>query len=649
MDTTRFFTIVPLAYAGESPVLTYAAPIPLESGQVVTISIGRRPAIGVVIAEVAKPSFKTKPVTSVLDHPPIPPDLMQLASWMADYYAATLSSVFAAILPTGITKSRREAKSPVTIRAAGLPPTPLTPDQQAAISAAANSPHSAALLQGVTGSGKTRVYLELAAISLARGRSVIVLVPEITLTPQIVSQFERVFGEVVLSSHSKLTEAKRHQIWTQAIAARQEKQARVIVGPRSALLMPVHDLGLIVIDECHESSYKQEQQPRYQAVPLAAARARITSSKLLLGSATPGLAELYLAKIGRIEHILMTRKINNYAHPEAKIIDMRIKQNFKLSKFIAQDMLDAVQATLDHKRQSLLYLNRRGSASSQVCGDCGNVTVCPTCTLPLTFHADLMRLICHHCNFRTPSRAVCSNCHGSNLRFLGTGTKRIEEEITHLFPSARIARLDRDSATLTNIKRIYAGLKSSEIDILIGTQMIAKGLDIPGIDTVGVINADTMLYLPDFTAAERTFQLLSQVSGRAGRGASRGEVFIQTYSPNHPAIVMAATNQFMQFADAELAQRRALNYPPYVYLLKLTYAAKTTELASQASRKLAASLSRQPDIQVVGPAPAFLEHQAGDVRWTITVKSKQRKPLVAIASSLPDRKWIADLDPINLL
>ena len=650
MESRAYYLITPLAYTGAATAFTYHhdGP-PLVPGQLVKITIGRRPTVGIIEAVVPKPTFATKALTSALDQPPIPADLVQLAGWMSRYYAASPSSVWSTILPAGVAKSRRATPPAAKLTASGLPTSPLTVEQSAALTAINGSEHSTALIQGVTGSGKTRIYLELTQEALAAGRSVIILVPEITLTQQVVSQFESAFGSQVLTTHSKLTEAKRHQIWAAAHAAATEGQPRVIIGPRSCLFIPLHQLGLIVIDECHETTYKQDQHPRYQTITAAAYRVRLNGARLVLGSATPALSELYLAQSGLIEHVLLTKRANDIAHTEAKIIDLRDKDLFGLSKFITQPLYEAVTDTLSAGRQTLLYLNRRGSASSQICGDCGTVSLCPHCALPLTFHADLMRLICHHCNFRRVTAAVCPECNGSNLRLLGGGTKRIEEEVRRLWPQARVARLDRDSATLPYIKEVIRQLRSGDLDILIGTQMIAKGLDLPAIDTVGIVSADTMLHLPDYTAAERTYDLLSQVSGRAGRGDRAGQIFIQTYTPSHPAITAAATGDYAGFAAAELAQRQAMNYPPFVYLLKLTVALPTQDAARAAGLEFAEILRQRAGIGVTGPAPAFQELGGGRYHWMITVKSKSRPPLVDIASHLPSAHWTADLDPANLL
>jgi len=649
-ELRRYYLVGPLAYTGEAGSFTYHYDeVELGIGQIVTIPLGRRSSHGVVMAAVAKPNFKTKSITGTVEANPLPAYLLELGAWISTYYSSSPSSVWSTMLPSGITKNRRELKARPPKTAGGLPQLAMTDDQTAALQSIRTSQQSTHLLQGVTGSGKTRVYLELALEALRAGRSVIVLVPEITLTPQVVALFEEAFGEAVISTHSKLTEAQRHAIWSAASGATALGKPRIVVGPRSCLFLPLHNLGLIVVDEAHETSYKQEQHPRYNAITVAAKLAGITGSRLVLGSATPGLTELFLAQAGRVNHVIMSRKANEIAHLDAKIIDLRNKDDLKLSKFIAQPLIDAVSATLAAGRQSLLYLNRRGSASSQVCGDCGHVSACPNCLLPLTFHADWMRLVCHHCNYRRVSEAVCPECGSMDVKLLGGGTKRIEAEVERLWPEARIARLDRDSATLAHIKEVYAGLKKGTIDILIGTQMIAKGLDLPRIDTVGVVTADTMLHLPDFGAAERTFQLLSQVSGRAGRGDRAGEIFIQTYTPDHPAIIAAATGDYTGFAATELEQRQLMGYPPYSYLLKLTVAGRDRASAVAEAEAFADALRRHAGLVVTGPAPAFIETQGGRFHWIITVKAARRTALVQITTQLPGDHWTADLDPINLL
>jgi primosomal protein N' (replication factor Y) len=647
-EAKNFYFVAPLAYSGATSVYAYHSEAVFAVGDIAQITIGRRKSLGVITGISPRPTFTTKPLGDRIDVPTLPNYLVELADWMMDYYAASAGSVWSSFLPSGITKSRRVTKVKPAKTAPIFPDSVLTPQQSVALESIRKSSKRAHLIHGVTGSGKTRLYLELAKEALVQNKSVLILVPEITLTPQLVGQFEMAFSDLVISSHSKLTEAQRHKIWDQASAATSSRSARVIVGPRSCLFLPTHDLGLVVVDECHETSYKQEQHPRYQAVTVAGKLGGLTGARVILGSATPGLNELYLAQAGRIGYERLTERANKIIPPSAEIIDLRNKDLLKLSKFITQPLIENITKTLQEGRQVLLYLNRRGSATSQVCGDCGHVTICPTCRLPLTFHADLMRLLCHHCNYRQISAAICPECKGGNIKLLGGGTKRIEVEVERLWPDARIARLDRDSATLNHIEAVYAGLKNGTIDIVIGTQMIAKGLDLPAIDTVGIISADTMLHLPDYTAAERTFDLLSQVSGRAGRGDRAGRIFIQTYSPEHPAIQAAAHNDYDTFADNELVQRKAHTYPPYTYLAKVSVSSTDRIKAQNDATKLAKELTLIRGIRLNGPAPAFIEVQGAKYHWVMSIASPERRLLQQIAMKYSGQA-IFDLDPVNLL
>jgi primosomal protein N' (replication factor Y) len=647
-SSETYYLVEPTSYTGRSSGFTYTGPQGLSDGQLVVVPLGRKQQLGIIRStHTEKPDFPTKEISKILDVPPLPNYLLALGDWISQYYAASPSSVWTAMLPAGITKKRR----PITLKSPkkgqGLSELVLTAEQDTALQGIRLHPDGVTLIQGVTGSGKTRIYQELAAEAIAANRSVILLVPEITLTPQIMGQFETVFGDIVLATHSKLTETARDSIWRTAIAATTEGLARIAIGPRSNLFLPLHNIGLIIIDESHETTYKQEQNPRYDAIIVARKLATLTNARYILGSATPGLREVQLAKNGRIEQQILKFKANNQPHTEAIILDLRTKELFKKSKFITQPLLDALTETLALGRQSLLYINRRGSASAQICSDCGYVSNCPDCRLPLTFHGDTLKLICHHCGYQATSPAVCPECKGL-LRYIGGGTKRIEAELSTLFPEARIARLDRDSATLEHLTAVYAGLNAGTIDIVIGTQMIAKGLDFPALDTVGIVSADTMLYLPDFGASERTFNLLSQVSGRAGRGDRPGQVFIQTYTPDHPAIQAAAHNDFWGFVERELEIRKELSYPPFVYLLKLTFSEGTDESARSRATHLAQQLRQVKGLDVSGPAPAFMAYSGGKYHWMVTIKALQRPPLVEIARQLPD-SVTADLDPVNLL
>lgn len=645
----QYALVAPLTYTGTTSAgFTYelAESLPAKIGQIVKVPLGRRHTVGVITSlSSKKPAFATKPVTEVLDLAPLPLHLVKLATWLGSYYFASPKAVWQTLLPAGITRKRRAAKiKPVTFT---LKPQNqlLTPEQRSAYAGIIKGLETTYLVQGVTGSGKTRLYLELTATQLKQGRSAIILVPEIALTPQLIALFEASFPGRVVPYHSGLTEAQKHQAWQQALEA---TDPLVVVGPRSSLFLPVAPIGLIVVDECHEQSYKQEQNPRYHTIPTAAKLAHLADAKLVLGSATPGLTEVYASQTGRIKRFTLTKRVENRPSPQIEVIDMREPALRGKSSMISLPLQQALQETLNQGRQSLLFLNRRGTASSQICNHCGNVTLCPTCQIPLTFHADHMKLICHFCNFRQVPAAVCPECNTSELRYAGGGTKRIETEIQQILPHVRVFRLDKDSAQPAELPKLYDQLHSGAIDVLIGTQMIAKGLDLPNLDTVGVINADSMLHMPDFHSAERTFQLLTQVAGRAGRGDRLGKVYIQSRTPDHPAIQAARAGNFDDFSKNELAQRKLLGYPPFRYLLKLSYSHKDEAVAVSASQALCATLKQSPHVRVLGPAPAFHARLGGVFHWQLIIKAAERHHLVTIASNLP-KEWKTDLDPVNVL
>ena len=649
VTTKQYVLVAPLTYTGTtSEGFTYESEGEVAVGQVVKVPLGQRQSLGVVIAtDVAMPKFATKMVSEVLDVAPLPRHLMELAAWVGSYYYASPKAVWQTLLPAGITRKRRAAKAGVGKEAFTLSKQdqPLTAEQQAAFAAISTGSDTTYLVQGVTGSGKTRLYLELTSAQLAAGKSAVILIPEIALTPQLLALFEASFPGRIIAFHSGLSEAEKHKAWQRALEA---TEPLVVVGPRSGLFLPLAAVGLIVIDECHETSYKQEQNPRYHAIATAAKLAQLTGAKLVLGSATPGLPEVYAAEIGRITLLKLTQRIAGRPLPTATVVDMRDRQVRGANHFLSTPLIGALRETLGHGRQSLLFLNRRGSASSQICNHCGTVTLCPRCELPLTFHADELKLICHICNYRSAPAAVCPTCGHAELRYLGGGTKRIEAEITALLPNARLARLDRDSADPKLLPQLYKDLHSGTIDILIGTQMVAKGLDLPDLDTVGVINADTVLHMPDFSSAERTFQLLAQVAGRSGRGAVPGRVFIQTHTPDNPTIQTAAKGDFWAFTQTELGQRRQLGYPPYRFLLKLMFGHKQQATAISQSQAVYDNLKQNPRIKVLGPAPAFHERAGGTYHWQIIAKAARRSVLLEIAASLPNT-WKTDIDPLNVL
>lgn len=635
MNTT-YVDIVPIGIKGASQ-LTYESDHTLIPHQLVKIPYGKRSVFGLALGVTSKPDFATKPIEAAIPLPPLPSHSLQLAQWIADYYAADLPDALRLLIPPRPDISSR-AQSPKQ-----LDPTPsitLNPAQKTVVNAILNDDERTYLLHGVTGSGKTAVYIELCRQMLAQDKSSIVLVPEIALATQVIAEFERELGPVIVT-HSKMTEAQRRAVWRQVLAA---EEPVVIVGPRSSLFLPARDLGLVVIDECHESSYKQEQSPNYHARDVAAKLVSLASGKLVLGSATPSTQDIFLAEQNRLKILELPDPIHANQR-NIDIVDLRTQP-----AILSPQLTNAIKQILRERRQGLLFLNRRGSASQVVCADCGLVVLCPECDIAQVWHGDIGRLRCHWCGRSDKLSAQCTNCHSLHRRFLGVGTKRIEAEITKLFPQARVLRLDRDSFSAKTITETVRQLREGEIDILIGTQMIAKGLDLPQVGLVGVVLADTLLHIPDIYSSERTYQLLHQVIGRAGRRADQpAQVIIQTYSPDHPAIKLASEHRFHDFIQAELAERKLLGYPPYRYVAKLTCKRKTRKGAETSAQRLAAQIKHNhPGITIRGPAPAWRE-QLGDYwYWHLILTSPKRQNLTAAIKDLGNG-WRADIDPIDLL
>lgn len=643
-----FVQVAPLKAGGsQKSLFTYHSRERIASGALVRIPFGRIESLGLVIASVTTPEFKTRPVAEILPLPRLPAHMLELAEWISAYYAVPLAKVWQTILPAGLMVKKLPPPHPADKPAHRLSELTLQSQQKLAVKKIVSSASRSFLLHGVTGSGKTLVYIELAAQALKRNRSVIVLVPEIALTAQLAQAFIARFGVLVNVTHSALTAAKRRSLWLESLV---QNTARIVIGPRSALFTPLADIGFIIVDESHETSYKQDQSPRYHAVSAAAKLAQIVGAKLILGSATPSANDYFLAGQNRLELIKMDTRVHRTTRDSPRIVDLG-KNPSKASFFISTPLLELLKSTLARHKQAILFMNRRGSARQVLCGHCGWVATCPNCHIPLTFHADYAQLLCHWCGLAQPPPALCPICRRLEIRFLGGGTKRVEAEITNLLPQARVARLDKDSFDPKTMAALFKNLQAGRIDILIGTQMVAKGLDLANVETIGVVLADNMLYLPDFSASERTFQLLYQVSGRAGRRAgARADIIIQTYSPRHPAIQAAASGDYAGFIDNELAERKLLRYPPYAYLLKLSVARSARAAAQSAATKLGAILQRQYSgkVEILGPAPSWQETLGGSYRWQLIAKSKQRQNLVEIIRSLPPN-WSHDLDPINLL
>lgn len=626
---------------------TYASEERLQVGQIVEIELGAKAAVGVVLEEVAKPEYTTKPIVRIIEMTPLPSHLVAASQWLSRYYDTPLATTLQTMLPRGLTKKRRNKQQTTPVHARKRTNFVFTLDQANAISQIDEMSPGTALLHGVTGSGKTAVYTELAKQTLAAGKSAVILVPEIALTSQLVAEFSHHFDNILLT-HSGQTEAERHTVWREALAS---EIPRVVIGPRSALFLPVSELGLIVIDECHEPSFQQEQSPRYNALRLASLLTEQTGGKLILGSATPLVSDYYLAENARRPIVrLASPAQQNTVKPAVQIIDMTKRGSFRRHRFLSDTLLVQLEKTFASGQQALIFHNRRGSASTTLCENCGWQAGCPRCYVPLTLHADQHILRCHICGLTSKVPTSCPECRHTDIIHKGIGTKLIESELRRLFPKISIARFDGDSASGETLEKRYSDLYSGKIQLIVGTQVIAKGLDLPHLRTVGVVQADAGLSLPDFSAPERTFQLLAQVVGRVGRSHHPTEVIVQSYQPSHPAVVDGVAQDYAEFYERTLKLRQITNFPPFTFLLKLTCVYKTEKAAIANAQKLAETLRRETTgIEILGPTPAFYERAAGTYRWQLVLKSKTRADLLAALAHLPPKNWQFELDPISLL
>lgn len=519
---------------------------------------------------------------------------------------------------------------------------------------------SPTLLHGVTGSGKTEVYLRAVDEVLRSGGGAIYLVPEIALTAQLLSRVQSRFPEREIAViHSGVARSARHDQWKQIGSG----GMNLVVGARSALFAPVRNLRLIVVDEEHDPSYKQDDRLRYNARDLALVRGKAAGALVILGSATPGIQTFLQAKGGAYRLLSLPSRVDDRPLPCIEVIDMKTERDEQgRTPLLSRVLLAALGETLARKKQTLLFLNRRGFHTFLFCPDCGHVFTCPSCDLSLTHHAALGVLKCHHCDFTSKPPAICPACRGSHVRSQGAGTERVEDEVRNFFPEARIARLDSDTTSRKGeMEKILRSFDRREIDILVGTQMITKGHDFPEITLVGVLAADTSMNIPDFRAAERSFQLITQVSGRGGRGDQPGRVVIQTFNPNHYAIRRAQWHDYAGFYEDELRLRRELGYPPFSRLIGLHFSSLKQEEGKRAvaeigkrARELARTLTGGKS-DVIGPAESPLARLRGRYRWQMLLRGKESRPLHLLAEKLmegAERNGLeirVDVDPVHFM
>ncbi|PZF87721.1 primosomal protein N' [Listeria ivanovii] len=477
------------------------------------------------------------------------------------------------------------------------------------------------LIHGVTGSGKTEIYLQTIEAKLIEGKEAIVLVPEISLTPQMVERFKSRFGSEVAVLHSALSAGEKYDEWRKI----ERKEARVVVGARSAVFAPFENLGIIIIDEEHEASYKQEDNPRYHARDVAIWRANKYQCPVVLGSATPSLESFARAKKGVYTLIELPSRVNAQAMPEVNVVDMREELRKENRTEFSTELLEKIKDRIAKKEKTVLMLNRRGYSSFVMCRDCGYVVECPNCDISQTYHQASNKMKCHYCGHEEPVLQKCPSCEGEHIRYFGTGTQKVEESLTKLIPEARVIRMDVDTTrTKGSHEKLLRSFRNHEADILLGTQMIAKGLDFPDITLVGVLNADTMLYLPDFRASERTFQLLTQVSGRAGRHERTGEVVVQSYNPEHYSIEFAKKHDFIGFYQHEMQLRKMGAYPPFYYLTMINVSDENEMKAIRTIQEMATFLREKlgPEAVILGPVPSTIARIKNKYRYQCIIKYK---------------------------
>ncbi len=523
--------------------------------------------------------------------------------------------------------------------------------------------NSGMLLHGVTGSGKTEVYIKIAQEILAKGQSIIILLPEIALTPQIAGRFRAVFGDRVGLWHSKMTGAARAMTWTNICNGKYT----VVIGARSAVFAPLKNLGLIVVDEEQELTYKQESpEPRYHARDVALVRGKLQNAPVILVSATPSLESFYNKIMGKIDYFYLSERFNDALYPEVQVIDMIKEQEEtgKIGQILSSSLQQKIEEKLDKQEQIILLQNRRGFAPIYRCRDCGEIVNCPTCSIPLTYHSVGENLQCHFCGYlQTKIPQQCNKCHGSNMALSGTGTQKVEDSIKNIFPKAKIARLDMDTTRSGKaLIDTLAKFKSGKIDILLGTQMIAKGLDFANVTLVGIINADTGLFLPDFRSGERAFQLIYQAAGRSGRRKKQGEVVIQTYNSDNPVIRYAARLDLPKYYNIMIGERKELNYPPFTWLAKAEISGTKKHIVDKTATKLRDDFQKKfKGLEILGPSWCYRERLRNKYRMQIVFKSSKesdpngRKMHQYLENNLLNKKISSgikiniDIDPVSLL
>lgn len=659
--------------------LTNEARATLRRGDWVRIPLGNRFTQGLVLAIAPPPdgSFEIKSINKICaEWPSIEDEFLKWLEWLSDYYIHPVGEVVAAVLPPlekkVSTHKSSSRKSPVVKSVEPDRAPILSEEQQAVVTSVLQKKNFGVhLVFGVTGSGKTEVYMNVLSHCLEQGKRGIVIVPEISLTPQLLNRFTARFGERVATIHSHLTPREKTNQWWKMV----DGDKQILIGARSALFCPMDNLGVIIVDEEHEPSFKQDEYLKYHARDAAIKLAQLKDIPILLGSATPSLESWNNAMQGRYHLHRLNKRVEDRAMPDIKVVDLKKQRLLRKEKpselpaWLSEELLSEIEIQLHLNKQVAIFLNRRGFANVVQCPGCAFILECPNCDISLTLHGK-HHLICHYCDYRQMLNPLCPSCNQSDLVNLGLGTEQIESDLKELFPDKKTARADRDEITSReDIEELVQRMESGEIDILIGTQMIAKGLDFPNLNLVGIVNADVGLHLPDFRSAERGFQIITQVSGRAGRhvqmGEAAGKVVIQAYSPEHPAIVCAQNANYESFAAEELKNRQELLYPPFGKMAVIRITSAKLEKVQSVSKLVAERgwelMRRFPssykELEILGPSEYPLARLRNQHRYQVLIKGLKTQVINSfIRQLIGDRKWIAsqvkvhvDVDPMNML
>jgi primosomal protein N' (replication factor Y) (superfamily II helicase) len=636
------------AYKGLS-LLTYCSDSSLSLGQIVVVRVRTQTITGFIVREVQKPDFSVKSIDYSYDKLVVPPTQIKFFENLNSYYPGNIGATAALFLPN-ITKNHKDPViSPYESDVEKHNTLPKLTHQQSQIyDQIIDSKTSTHVVHGDTGTGKTRLYLELAKHMNNKNKSVMILTPEISLTPQLSEQFIDQFNDVFLI-HSKLSVRQKRDMW---LAINSSKKPVVIIGARSALFSPVNNLGLIVLDEFHDNAYKQDQTPRYQAVRASAILSKISGSKLVLGSATPPVEDYFYAlKAGAKLHRL-TEQPNSYSvKRNVKIVKLNDPNERTSYDLISKTLLAMIASNLDKHQQTMVFLNKRGSSRTILCESCGWTMDCDRCNIPYIYHADKHSLICHTCNKKIDAPNNCMSCGSQSIIFKNPGTKAIESSLRKAFPNAKIGRYDKDNTPSETFATNYPSIKSGKIDILVGTQLLSKGHDLPKLSLVAILLAEGGLQFPDFSSKERNFQILHQIIGRVGRGHLDGEVLLQTL--NEPETVIEKTehkiNTWTNFYEKELIERRKFRYPPFCFMLKIELSRASESNVIKNTESLATKISKDfPSVEIIGPGPALSDKKNNKWYWQIVVKSSKRSILGEIVRSLP-KNCSYDLDPVDLL